>query len=190
MGFSLIEIVIVLAISGLIIMLVFLAFQQGARVQRDNRRKEALTDIASNLERFRETTDNDESKGFYPTAPTTTGYTPGLVCGRSMFSYFFKTAGAGNPSCGGAYAGKNGKYAIKDNQDPLAHQEYEYDPATLPTPTSAQPAGIHYDWGFACGVPGPYDKNSNPQFNSGVFRLTIKLESGSTYCIDNSQRSG
>ena len=61
-GFTLIEIVIVLAIAALIMVIVFLAVQGAQRSRRDTQRKRDLDDVAAQLIAYSST-----NKGKYPT---------------------------------------------------------------------------------------------------------------------------
>lgn len=62
-GFTLIEIVLVLAIAGLILLMVFLAVSGAQKSRRDTQRKQDVSRISSQLESF--ASNND---GAYPTA--------------------------------------------------------------------------------------------------------------------------
>jgi prepilin-type N-terminal cleavage/methylation domain-containing protein len=60
-GFTLIEIVLVLAIAGLILLMVFLAVSGAQRSRRDTQRKEDVSRIASQLEAYA-----SNNQGAYP----------------------------------------------------------------------------------------------------------------------------
>ena len=53
-GFTLVELVIVMALSALILLLVFLALPAGQRAQRDSRRKTYVQTVATKIERYKE----------------------------------------------------------------------------------------------------------------------------------------
>lgn len=57
-GFTLVEIVFVLAISSLVIIIVFLAVPQARTTGRDSQRKAYLEQVASNVEKFKESAAN------------------------------------------------------------------------------------------------------------------------------------
>ncbi|MBP9738479.1 type II secretion system protein, partial [Candidatus Saccharibacteria bacterium] len=63
-GFTLIEVVLVLAIGGLIFLLAFIAFQQVSANRRDTQRRSDAARLIAELENFRVDT------GGYPSAPT------------------------------------------------------------------------------------------------------------------------
>ncbi len=65
-GFTLIEVVLVLAIGGLIFLLAFLAFQQVSTNRRDTQRRSDAARLIAELENFKVDT------GGYPSAPANT----------------------------------------------------------------------------------------------------------------------
>lgn len=65
LGFTLIEIVFVLAIAGFIIGLIFLAFPQGKIAAHDAERRTYLQQVASNIDKFKESQANQFQ---YPSA--------------------------------------------------------------------------------------------------------------------------
>ncbi len=127
-GLSLIEIVIVLALSGLIITLVFLALPIAQRERRNAQRKEYLHEVAANVEKYKESA----ASGFqYPVAA---GVTP------DSFRY-----NLGSPS------GPPGPYHVTGaltDKDPLSGTPYTY--AGLNPPSATTPAGILYELGLTC----------------------------------------
>lgn len=171
-GFSLIEILIVLAIFGLILAIIFLAVPQAQIVRRDNKRKHDLELVGDNLAKLRDSFDNAHE---YPqNGDTVAGCNPPQV-----FECLF------DPTAGGAALA--GKYQITGGIDPSTNSTYEYKSIGGPnipvglmkTPSSTQSAVILYMNGWACGAPPGTPKNR------GVYQINISLESGSTYCLDN-----
>lgn len=69
-GFTLIEVVLVLAIGALIILMALLAFGGASRSRRDTARKAAVGNLSSALEQYA-----SNNNGNYPTAATTPSYT-------------------------------------------------------------------------------------------------------------------
>jgi prepilin-type N-terminal cleavage/methylation domain-containing protein len=183
-GFTLIELMLALAVSGLIIAIVFLAVPTVQRQNRDDRRKADLSEIASRLEKFKETP--DYSAGYYPSSPGSgigTGYITGCP-GVTVFQYFFDPST--NLGCGSTAR----KYALPVPQgiDPRANTQYLYDPTSTAPITTSHPAEIRYKLGFACGVTtSASPEKSDPNWSIGAFRLEMTLEVGETYCIDNVQ---
>lgn len=123
-GFTLIEITIFLAIAGLLVAFVFIAYDRGQRGRRDNTREVDLGLVADNLEKYK---NSNYGGGQYPSAST--------------FVTEFTPSGAG--------ANPHG-FALQNHQDPLAHQDYIY--GSTQSPAAGQPAGISYTYGYACGV--------------------------------------
>lgn len=122
-GLSLIEIVIVLAISGLIFTLVFLALPIAQRGRRDAQRKQYLHEVSANLEKYKESSANDSK---YPAAAN------------------FPTAfGAG-----GTYHVSG----VLSDKDPLNGTAYSFTAGlgSVTTPAGATPASIDYVLGTNC----------------------------------------
>jgi prepilin-type N-terminal cleavage/methylation domain-containing protein len=89
-GFTLIEIVLVLAIAGLILLIVFLAVSGAQKSRRDTQRKEDVSRIASQLESYA-----SNNEGAYPNSVITTGqFVTGYLTPASDYS---------DPSSGVAY---------------------------------------------------------------------------------------
>jgi prepilin-type N-terminal cleavage/methylation domain-containing protein len=90
-GFTLIEIVLVLAIAGLILLMVFLAVSGAQKSRRDTQRKEDISRIASQLESYA-----SNNSGAYPTnAPALAGF---------VTAYLTPTSSYSDPSSGTPYA--------------------------------------------------------------------------------------
>jgi prepilin-type N-terminal cleavage/methylation domain-containing protein len=94
-GFTLIEIVLVLAIAGLLLVIVFLAVSGAQKSRRDTQRKNDLSRIASQLESYA-----SNNNGTYPTGAqfTNTGTTGGAFWGA-----YVTTGNFNDPSSGSAY---------------------------------------------------------------------------------------
>ncbi len=92
-GFTLIEVVLVLAIGGLIFLLAFLAFQQVSVNRRDTQRRADLKRVQADLENFKANT----ITGAYPLSPGVT-----TAEGYSFVSTYL--ADLKDPSTGVAYA--------------------------------------------------------------------------------------
>lgn len=73
-GFTLIEIVIVLAIAALILVIVFLAIQGAQRSRRDTEQRNAAARLLAQMENFA-----GNNNGTYPTAAMPAAYTDGIV---------------------------------------------------------------------------------------------------------------
>ena len=176
-GFSLVEIMLVLAIAAVLVVTIFMTFTFGQKIQRDNRRKDDLHLIAQNLDRLQESRVNHSYYPWNTDGPNNAGACPPAP---SCFAWYLDPA----------YAGINtSSYATSPSlTDPLTAQPYKYvgldtvtADTTYPVPSSARSATITYRMGWACGV----DPNGGTPFNSGVYRLIVNLENGSTFCLDN-----
>lgn len=121
-GFTLIEIVLVLAIAGLIMVIVFLAVSGAQRSRRDTQRKNDLSRIASLIESYASNTG-----GCYPGSAAA----PGCAAAQTWATF----------SASSYITGAN-------LNDPLAGGPYTY--AGLVTPTGATAAGVKYTLGTDC----------------------------------------
>lgn len=130
-GFTLIEIVLVLAIAGLLLVIVFLAVSGAQKSRRDTQRKNDLSRIASQIESFA-----SNYNGCYPGSGAAAGCT-------------------GTP----AWAGFNTSTFITGGNfnDPFTGAGYTYDAAfsATPTPPSAGVAAhVSYRYGTYCDGTG------------------------------------
>jgi prepilin-type N-terminal cleavage/methylation domain-containing protein len=89
-GFTLIEIVLVLAIAGLILVIVFLALSGAQKSRRDTQRKTDAGRIASQLEQYA-----SNNNGTYPTAANLAAF---------VTAYLTPVANYADPTTGGTYA--------------------------------------------------------------------------------------
>lgn len=80
-GFTIIEVVLVLAIAGLIFLMVFIALPALQRSQRDQARKNDVTTVAAAVNSY--TSDN---RGAFPTAANLEAYVGGAVSGGSGYN--------------------------------------------------------------------------------------------------------
>jgi prepilin-type N-terminal cleavage/methylation domain-containing protein len=98
-GFTIIEVMIVLAIAGLIMVVVFIAVPQLQSSSRDSRRKDLLARLNTEIERYQ-----SNNGGKYPFEASGTSHTIGIFCTK----YITDTVNITDPSsdtaggCGGA----------------------------------------------------------------------------------------
>jgi prepilin-type N-terminal cleavage/methylation domain-containing protein len=93
-GFTIIEVVLVLAIAGLIFLMVFVALPALQRGQRDTQRRDAVAQVASQLTNYQ--TNNDGK------LPQSTGTTPTSI--KTFFiNYMNKNDDFKDPSSGESY---------------------------------------------------------------------------------------
>jgi prepilin-type N-terminal cleavage/methylation domain-containing protein len=78
-GFTIIEVMIVLAIAGLIMVIVFIAVPQLQRNQRDNARQNIANRIKAEIESYA-----GNNQGTYPFSPGTTNNYAGTACTASV----------------------------------------------------------------------------------------------------------
>ncbi len=96
-GFTIIEIVLVLAIAGLIFLIVFLALPRLQRNRRDTQRKSDVGTVVSQLEQF-----NGNNRGTYPVSDANQCTAAAGNFGEFLASNYVN--GLRDPSTGAAYA--------------------------------------------------------------------------------------
>lgn len=176
-GFTLVEIVVVLAIAGLIMGLIFKSIGGAKQGNRDAERKAYLSKVASLIETFAA-----NNNGVYPaTTPTDqfTGYNAGYVsCPAAAVTFYCPYIVTPNllkadPLGGGNYRflGQTNAYAITQ----AAHQ-----------PTSALPAHIIYAQSAICNPTISYGNVFSVASSTRQWAVAITLEQSPFFCIDNS----
>jgi len=167
-GFTIIEVVLVLAIAGLIFLIVFLALPQLQQSRRDTQRKSDLGLLMSSLETYA-----SNNNGLYP-----------LSLGHWRFLAVFDNTLA-DPSTGVPYA------ETFTEQEEINPGWTLVDPSVIPgvgvafagneggsTPTP--PGTIAYSRGAQCN-----GDTSQATMGNAKVAVMIKLEAGQ-YCLDNS----
>jgi prepilin-type N-terminal cleavage/methylation domain-containing protein len=122
-GFTLIEIVLVLAIAGLLLVIVFLAVSGAQRSRRDSQRKNDLSRLSAQIENYASNTNgsypaNLSIAAFTPTylpsnfkdPSSGAAYAPGALGTVGNYLYTF---GAGNTACDGATALSGRQYKVQ-----------------------------------------------------------------------------
>lgn len=158
-GFTIIEVVLVLAIAGLIFLMVFIALPALQRGQRDTQRKDDLSRINTQISNYQ-----SSNRGKIPTTTTTTG-----TLGSFVQKYL---AGTSTTVAGSEYL------------DPSTGVGYTIT-GTSSDPSAV--GRITYKEGRICGADGTaatsYDGVTATARN---YALRIKLEGQTApYCIDN-----
>jgi prepilin-type N-terminal cleavage/methylation domain-containing protein len=98
-GFTLIEIVLVLAIAGLLLVIVFLAVSGAQKNRRDTQRKDDLSRIAAQIEAFA-----SNNNGCYPQSAGAGGCAASVPTWATFSGSTYITGGNFNsPSSGGGY---------------------------------------------------------------------------------------
>jgi prepilin-type N-terminal cleavage/methylation domain-containing protein len=133
-GFTIIEVVLVLAIAGLIFLMVFLALPALQRGQRDTQRKNDLSRINTQINNYQ-----SSNRGAIPSASQMTASGTGFVA---------------------RYLGGSGSVAGTDYLDPSSGNGYT---VTTTTSNPAQDQ-INYQTNTLCGVDGAVTStNANPR---------------------------
>jgi len=164
-GFTIIEVVLVLAIAGLIFLMVFIALPALQRGQRDTQRKSDLGRISTQITNY-----SSNSRGGVPLNSTDVA---SLVSGY-----------LGGPIPSTCPSGVSGVEAGKDYSDPSVGN-YCVNYEALGSFSSNIPLGeIVYTNGAICSSSGGTPTSTGASTNS--YALTMHLEGQTApYCIDN-----
>lgn len=160
-GFTIIEVMIVLAIAGLILAIVFIAVPQLQRNARDNQRQNIVTRVKAEIETYA-----SNSQGTYPfaapnTCPTTgTGGSTGQL--EDFCRRYLSTVDRRNPTTGGDYTLS---FAALDTTNPTADQ-------------------ILIHRGATCSGEGATGTGASA--TTKKYALRVSLDRGNTFfCVDN-----
>lgn len=161
-GFTIIEVVLVLAIAGLIFLMVFIALPALQRSQRDTQRKDDLSRATTAITNY-----TSNNHGMLPTGPS----------GWALFeTQYLATNGdtfvdpSGPPSSGQGQTTANPPlYVFQPNNSDLSTTSF----------TAAQNV-IYYAVGDTCGSNGTVTQSSTRKV---AFRMV--LEGGGVYCQNN-----
>jgi len=157
-GFTIIEVMIVLAIAGLILVVVLVAIPQLQRNQRNNARQSISARITTEVSNF---------------AGNNNGNIPNAATGNTAGN-FGNSTGQSNTFTGKYLGGV-------DINDPSTG-----DPVGLEVSTSGNPAQgvVRYNEGRQC-LDGGDGANTTTGASGRSFTIQIGLEGGLTYCLDN-----
>jgi prepilin-type N-terminal cleavage/methylation domain-containing protein len=167
-GFTIIEVLIVLAIAGVILLIVFLAVPQAMRVQRDNARRGAVQYAATQLDQYY------SEHNTYP-------YMGASVDNRSEFVAEMNATGEA----------KN--FDIYYDTDMMSH-EFPFAGPQAPADLQTADSIISIAPGHQCNrTPGlgpgdtdyPIMTSPNGDIDYRRYVIWILLENGSIYCLDN-----
>jgi len=162
-GFTIIEVVLVLAIAGLIFLMVFLALPALQKGQRDTQRREDLSRISTQLNSY-----SSNARGKIPTEGN---------LGNFVQNYLGDGATTGQ--AGFEYSDPSGPVdAVGVDQEKGYVVTYNADNGLDP-----QDATVYYATGYVCDEDSPGDLTTGKARN---YALRIGLENQATpYCIDN-----
>lgn len=183
-GFTIIEVVLVLAIAGLIFLMVFIALPNLQRTQRDTERKNDVDRLQTSLIQY--TTNNNKTPSFSnasnkvgPFAVSDTN----LNSGDGAWQKFAKN-----------YLLANGQDEFNDpNGDPYNIVALTYSNDNIQqtyldkfggNTDNTSTALIVIVTGAKCG-PTPEENTFEAMSGSRRFAVAVRLEGGGTYCVNN-----
>ncbi len=162
-GFTIIEVVLVLAIAGLIFLMVFIALPALQRSQRDTQRKRQVSALHDayqrclSLNRGKCRSGTETSRAFYE---------------RLVETYIVDKDEIIDPSTGEVMTMFQGSYL--DIIGDLAAQNLEI-------------GEVGFDWSAGCQSDGLFDDPSDGRINATA-AFVIRLEGGGLYCVSNYNR--
>ena len=183
-GFTIIEVVLVLAIAGLIFLMVFVALPTLQTSQRDTQRKNDISTIASQLVSY--VSNNNK-------LPTAGSIEVGLKNGSTV------PTAAGTAASMQAFA-YNYLLSAGSNKNFVDPTMGYYKITSVAAPTANGAVAMHTDlqasrtlgsivvqYGASCNTGALEDKAFTKNANDGArsFAIAIRMESGSIYCTDN-----
>ena len=168
-GFTIIEVMIVLAIAGLIIAVVLVAVPQLQRNQRNNARKSILSRIKSEIDNYA-----GNNNGTYPinSNGNVAGSFGATTANTNAFlgKYLAQTAGGGGVNINDPSTGNAVTFTVPAALVPTAAEL-----TTLP----AQGV-VNYIFGAVCGTDGVRTAKVGR-----FYAVSIGLEGGASQCLDN-----
>lgn len=179
-GFTIIEVVLVLAIAGLIFIMVFVALPALQRNQRDAQRRNDVAKVAAALDQYK-----TNNRGKLPTPPNNSRYT---YCTNAQAATIqpnnpdsYDDLGYGGVACKFIATQLNSN-SSETNEfiDPegLAYSIYIYKRTANHSVSSKH--RIYIDIGSKCD-----GEKSVPTSHGNEYAVLLKLEGAGTICIDN-----
>ena len=178
-GFTIIEVVLVLAIAGLIFMMVFLAFPALQRSQKDTQRRDQLSGLVTQIIQFQSNNRNQLPEGTNGTvtqqdADNATG-SSGLKSSKGWAGFYHKYLNAG----GDIFEDPNGEpYKLLIQQCAKSGCTDAQQASTKEF--ADQDYNVRVTLNSVC-------EGENIVYNSGSKRLSVsyRLEGGGTFCANN-----
>ena len=175
-GFTIIEVVLVLAIAGLIFLMVFVALPQLQRSQRDSQRKQDVSRVVTALEEYKA-----NNRGKLPT-PTGTSVTCTNTAATSIIPNDSSSYENLNLACSFIATSLNVKTSdsnefINPNGDVYA---ITISKRSAPRSSVTNQKRIYIDLQAKCAGEG-----SAPTSNAKEYAVLLKLEGPGVVCIDN-----
>jgi len=175
-GFTIIEVMIVLAIAGLILVVVLLAIPQLQRNQRNTSRRSVATRIVTEINNFA-----GNNNGKYPVADTTTGGSSDIGTPFSNVGFFNRYLGC--TSADGAEAVCTANIEDPSTGFPVGSGVDGKTTSITVTGTepTAEPGDIFYLDKAICDG----EVATTTSANARNFVFIMRLEGGASFCQDN-----
>jgi len=182
-GFTIIEVVIVLAIASVILLMIFLVIPTLRRTQRNYQRREAVTRIAALLEEYK-----TNSKGMYPPDGTLTNTSDDFRC-DFIQQYIDRTI----TTCTDHGSGINKCKYGQGTQYSVCYLTPGFDHAY-----TGNFDEINVVLSHSCADPGSSDAVKDPDFvanpsdpdtDTTFIAVWTRIEPSSFYCVDNGYRN-
>ena len=157
-GFTIIEVMIVLAIAGLILVVVLVAIPQLQRNQRNNARQSIAARITTEVSNF--AGNNNGTIPLANTNDTAGNFGSATTQNNSFVGRYLSDVNIDDPSTGDTVV-----FAT---------------PATGAATNTVEQGEVEYRTGAQCGIDGAADSGTNRSFT-----IRMGLEGGITYCLDN-----
>lgn len=174
-GFTIIEVMIVLAIAGLIIAVVLVAIPQLQRNQRNEARRNILGRIKTEIDNF-----SGNNNGTIPAAEDNAGANAAVEFGNPVidsgfFDRYFDCSGGAPRTCAiNVNDPRTGNPMGLDASGATSTVSFTADPATIPGNVSYRTTRVCS--GEATTATGAGARN---------YTLQVLLEGGAIYCLDN-----
>jgi prepilin-type N-terminal cleavage/methylation domain-containing protein len=185
-GFTIIEVMIVLAIAGLIIAVVLVAIPQLQRNQRNEARRSILGRMKTEIDNF-----SANNNGTIPAAENNGGGNAATEFGDAdtdagFFDRYFDCTGTGVRTCAinvNDPSTGNPMGLVKNGQSTSAQtMSFSADPTSPANDTTIPPGGnLTYRTGRVCDG----EVTTTTGANTRNYTLQVSLEGGAIYCLDN-----
>lgn len=174
-GFTIIEVMIVLAIAGLIIAVVLVAVPQLQRNQRNEARRSVLNRIKTEIDNY-----SGNNQGKYPAdtaggtaagefgALTASATTTSVPTGSTFLGRYLSGVNVNDPS-----TGRPGSFTAGGTTN------------TRPTFSPDLGYSVLYSRSAQCGTDGDLTELTGASLSDRKYALSIALDGGAVYCIDN-----
>lgn len=197
-GFTIIEVVLVLAIAGLIFLMVFVALPALQRSQRDTARRNDMSRVDTSLVQYQ--TNNQSASTQYPGAGVFNGKTDALTCTTSACKFVreYMNSGSGNATENEFKDPAGTAYSV------VITENYNKAPATGLSTTSLSQGSksklVQENGGYTItGDAGAFDEYvvyivpgsecdgpvAKKALSENHFSVLYRLEGAGVYCIDD-----